>query len=63
MGRRHARNGDVGDDFAVHLRSAGQKTKKAIPILKNGKPVMVKQRKWLMTMAPVDQVGQGGGRR
>jgi hypothetical protein len=40
----------------------GQK-KKGQPIIKNGKPVTVKERKWLMTMAPVDEVGHGKGRR
>lgn len=38
------------------------KNKKGQPIIKNGKPVMVKQKKWLMTMAPVDEVGHGKGR-
>jgi hypothetical protein len=39
------------------------KNKKGQPIVKNGKPVTVKQKKWLMTMAPVDEVGLGKGRR
>jgi glycosyl hydrolase family 19 (putative chitinase) len=39
------------------------KNKKGQPIIKNGKPVTVKQKKWLMTMAPVDEVGHGQGRR
>ncbi|MFN3440054.1 MAG: glycoside hydrolase [Acidovorax sp.] len=30
---------------------------------KDGSPVIVKERKWLMTMAPVDEVGRGRGRR
>ena len=38
------------------------KDKKGQPIIKNGKPVMVKQTKWLMTMEPVDEVGHGKGR-
>jgi hypothetical protein len=39
------------------------KNKRGQPVVKNGKPVMVKQKKWLMTMAPVDEVGHGKGRR
>ena len=39
------------------------KNKKGQPIVKDGKPVTVKQKKWLMTMAPVDEVGHGKGRR
>ena len=39
------------------------KNKKGQPIIKNGKPVTVKRRKWLMTMAPVSEVGHGKGRR
>jgi hypothetical protein len=39
------------------------KNKKGQPIVKNGKPVTVRQKKWLMTMAPVDEVGHGKGRR
>lgn len=38
------------------------KNKKGQPIVKKGKPVTVKERKWLMTMAPVDEVGHGKGR-
>ena len=30
---------------------------------KKGKPVMVTRRKWLMTMAPVDEIGHGKGRK
>ena len=30
---------------------------------KKGKPVMVRERRWLMTMAPVEEVGHGKGRR
>jgi hypothetical protein len=33
------------------------------PIIKKGKPVMVNNRKWLMTMSPVREVGLGKGRR
>ncbi len=39
------------------------KNKKGQPIIKNGKPVTVKRREWLMTMAPVEEVGHGKGRR
>jgi hypothetical protein len=39
------------------------RNKKGQPIIKNGKPVTVKRREWLMTMAPVAEVGQGKGRR
>jgi len=41
------------------------KNKKGQPIInkKTGKPVTVKQKKWLMTMAPVEEVGHGKGRR
>jgi hypothetical protein len=38
------------------------KNKKGQAVTKNGKPVTVKQKKWLMTMAPVDEVGHGKGR-
>jgi len=38
------------------------KNKKGMPILKHGKPVIVKHKKWLMTMAPVEEVGHGKGR-
>jgi hypothetical protein len=38
--------------------------KKGKPLYdKHGKPVMVKTRLWLMTMAPVDEVGHGKGRK
>lgn len=38
--------------------------KKGQPILdKHKKPVVLKQRKWLMTMAPVSEIGHGKGRR
>jgi hypothetical protein len=37
--------------------------KKGQPIVKNGRPVTVKRREWLMTMDPVDEVGHGKGRR
>lgn len=30
---------------------------------KDGSPVVIKERKWLMTMAPVDEVGRGRGKR
>lgn len=30
---------------------------------KNGKPVVLKQKRWLVTMAPVDEVGKGKGRK
>jgi Chitinase class I len=40
------------------------KTLKGKAVLdKKGQPVMLKQRKWLMTMAPVDEVGKGKGRK
>ena len=39
------------------------KNNKGQPLMKKGKPVTVKQKKWLMTMAPVDEVGHGKGRR
>ncbi len=39
------------------------RNKKGQPIIKNGKPVTVKRREWLMTMAPVSEVGHGKGRR
>lgn len=39
-------------------------TKKGRPLLdKHNQPVMLRERKWLMTMAPVDEVGRGKGRR
>ena len=40
------------------------KNKKGQPIInkKTGKPTVVKSRVWLMTMAPVDEVGRGKGR-
>lgn len=38
------------------------KNKKGQPIVKNGKPITVRQKKWLMTMAPVAEVGHGKGR-
>lgn len=39
------------------------KDKKGKPLFdKAGNPVMLKQRKWAMTMAPVDEVGHGKGR-
>lgn len=38
------------------------KDKKGKPLMKDGKPVMLKQKKWMMTMAPVDEVGHGKGR-
>jgi hypothetical protein len=39
------------------------KTRKGKPVLdKKGQPVMLKNRQWLMTMAPVNEVGQGKGR-
>lgn len=39
-------------------------SKKGKPLLdKKGRPVVVQQRKWLMTMAPVAEVGQGKVRR
>ena len=38
--------------------------KKGKPVLgKKGEPVIVTQRKWLMTMAPVDEIGHGKGRK
>lgn len=38
--------------------------KKGKPLLdKKGLPIMVTERKWLMTMAPVDEVGHGKGRK
>lgn len=38
--------------------------KKGKPLLdKKGLPIILKERKWLMTMAPVDEVGHGKGRR
>lgn len=38
--------------------------KKGKPLLgKDGKPVIVTRRKWLMTMAPVDEIGHGKGRK
>lgn len=37
--------------------------KKGQPLLdKKKQPIIVKQRKWLMTMAPVSEIGQGKGR-
>ncbi len=40
------------------------KTRKGKPVLdKKGRPVVLKQRMWLMTMAPVDEVGMGKGRK
>jgi hypothetical protein len=39
------------------------KNKRGQPIIRNGQPVTVTQKKWLMTMAPVDEVGHGKGRR
>ncbi len=40
------------------------KNKKGQPVIskKTGKPVVLKSRVWLMTMAPVDEVGRGKGR-
>lgn len=39
-------------------------SKKGRPLVdKHKQPVMVRERKWLMTMAPVDEVGRGNGRR
>ena len=38
--------------------------KKGKPLLnKKGEPIIVTQRKWLMTMAPVDEIGHGKGRK
>lgn len=38
--------------------------KKGKPLLdKRGQPIQVKERNWLMTMAPVDEIGHGKGRR
>ncbi|MDA8522731.1 glycoside hydrolase family 19 protein [Acidovorax sp. NCPPB 4044] len=40
------------------------KNKKGKPLLdKKGHPIVLKQKKWLMTMAPVSEIGQGKGRR
>ncbi|MBI5257179.1 MAG: glycoside hydrolase [Burkholderiales bacterium] len=40
------------------------RNKKGQPLLdKQKKPVIVTQRKWLMTMAPVSEIGQGKGRK
>jgi predicted chitinase len=40
------------------------KTRKGKPLLdKKGRPIMLKKRAWLITMAPVDEVGHGAGRR
>jgi Chitinase class I len=40
------------------------KTKKGQPVVdKSGKPVLLKQKRWLMTMSPVDEVGRGKGRK
>lgn len=40
------------------------RNRKGQPLLdKNKQPVMVSQRKWLITMAPVSEIGQGKGRR
>lgn len=40
------------------------KTRKGQPVLdKSGKPVVLKQKRWLMTMSPVDEVGRGKGRK
>jgi len=40
------------------------KDKKGKPLIdKKGKAIMVKRRAWLMTMAPVDEIGHGKGRR
>jgi hypothetical protein len=40
------------------------RNRKGQPLLdKNKQPVMVSQRKWLITMAPVSEMGQGKGRR
>ncbi|MDA8447056.1 glycoside hydrolase family 19 protein [Paracidovorax valerianellae] len=40
------------------------KNKKGQPLLdKNKNPVILKQKKWLMTMAPVNEIGQGKGRK
>jgi hypothetical protein len=37
--------------------------KKGKPLVdKKGQPVMVKQRRWLMSMSPVDEIGHGKGR-
>jgi hypothetical protein len=38
------------------------RNKKGLPILRHGKPVTVKQKKWLMAMAPVEEAGHGEGR-
>ncbi len=39
-------------------------SKKGVPLVdKNGKPVIVEQRPWLMSMKPVDEVGHGKERR
>lgn len=39
-------------------------SKKGRPLTdKHNQPVLVRERKWLMTMAPVDEVGRGKGRR
>lgn len=40
------------------------KTRKGQPVLdKSGKPVLLKQKRWLMTMSPVAEVGHGKGRK
>ena len=39
------------------------KNRRGQPVIKNGSPVTVRHRKWLMTMAPVEEVGHGKGRR
>jgi len=40
------------------------KNKRGKPLLnKKGDPIILKRKKWLMTMAPVDEVGHGKGRR
>jgi hypothetical protein len=39
------------------------KNRRGQPVIKNGRPVTVRHKKWLMTMAPVEEVGHGKGRR
>lgn len=53
----------MGDHLTDHGDALAVNKKGKTLVDKKGRPIILKERKWLMTMAPVDEIGHGKGRR